>query len=227
MILGPAVNRIGAGLLVGVSLVGCAEEGAPGESALLDPDGPAWEVAAPDTVRALFETSAGAFLIEAVRAWAPIGVDRFYNLVRHGFYDDMRINRVRAGFIAQFGVHGEPGIAAVWRDRALPDDPVRASNVRGTLAYAMTGPDTRTTQIYINYADNSRLDAQGFAPIGRVVSGMESVDSLYAGYDETAGGGMRGGQQGPLFEGGNAYLDREFPLLDRIIRATISGGDGR
>jgi homoserine O-acetyltransferase len=142
--------------------------------------------------------------------------------VRTGFFDDSRFYRVRAGFIAQFGLPGEPRVTAVWVDRAMPDDPVVQSNTRGTIAYAMTGPDTRTTQLYINLADNSQLDEQGFAPIGRIVEGMEQVvDSLYAEYDEAAGGGMRGGQQGKIVAGGNAHLDAEFPNLDKLIKATV------
>jgi homoserine O-acetyltransferase len=128
---------------------------------------------------------------------------------------------VRPGFIAQFGIPGDPQIAATWREQKMLDDPVKQSNSRGTIAYAMTGPDTRTTQLYINMSDNSRLDPDGFAPIGRVIEGMDLVDQLYSAYGEDAGGGMRGGKQGRIFDGGNAYLDREFPRLDKLIRATV------
>ena len=190
-------------------------------AALMNPGHAAWSEPAPDVFRARFETTRGVFVIEAHRAWAPYGVDRFYTLVRTGFFDDSRFFRVRAGFIAQFGIPGDPTVTALWKDRAMPDDPVRQSNTRGAVAYAMTGPDTRTTQLYINYGDNARLDAEGFAPIGRVVEGMEVVDQLYAGYDEEAGGGMRGGKQGKMLEGGNAHLDAHFPLLDKLLRATI------
>jgi cyclophilin family peptidyl-prolyl cis-trans isomerase len=176
---------------------------------------------APNLFQVLFETSQGAFIVEAHREWAPRGVDRFYGLVSAGFFDDSRFFRVVAGFIAQFGLPGNPAVAAVWKERAIPDDPVRQSNLRGTVAYAMTGPDTRATQIYINLADNARLDAQGFAPFGRVISGMDVVDRLYSGYGETAGGGMRGGKQGKILAGGNAYLDAEFPKLDRLLRARL------
>ncbi|MFY9555251.1 MAG: peptidylprolyl isomerase [Blastocatellia bacterium] len=167
------------------------------------------------------DTSKGLFVLEVHRDWAPRGADRFYNLVRAGFFDNSRFFRVRAGFIAQFGIAGDPATAAVWKDQAIPDDPVRQSNTRGSIAYAMTGPNTRTTQLYINLADNSRLDRDGFSPIGKVVEGMAVVDQLYSGYDEHAGGGMRGGKQGLIFAGGNAYLDREFPRLDKVVRATI------
>jgi homoserine O-acetyltransferase len=189
---------------------------------LLDPDHAFWLTRAPDTVQVRFETSKGPFVLEAYRANGPIGVDRLYNQVRAGFFDDSRFYRVNPGYIVQFGIPGEPAIARQWRDRALPDDPIQTgSNVRGTFAYAMTGPHTRTTQLYINLADNLRNDGMGFTILGRVVEGMSVVDSLYSGYGETAGGGMRAGRQQRLFEEGNAHLDRDFPLLDRIIRATI------
>ena len=164
-------------------------------------------------------------MIEAHRDWAPIGTDRFFQLVTAGFYDDSRFYRVRAGYITQFGLPGDPAVAPLWVDREIPDDPVVQTNVRGTVAFAMTGPDTRTTQIYINMVDNTHLDAQGFSPFGRVVEGMEVVERLYSGYGESAGGGMRGGQQGRIIAGGNSHLDKEFPLLDRLIRATVEPVD--
>ncbi|HWO00039.1 MAG TPA: peptidylprolyl isomerase [Blastocatellia bacterium] len=188
---------------------------------LLNPKDGSWSQRAPEVFNVRVETTRGRFAIEAHRAWAPHGVDRFYNLVRAGFFDDSRFFRVRAGFIAQFGIPGDPAIATAWKDAAIPDDPVRQSNTRGFIAYAMTGPNTRTTQLYINLTDNSRLDADGFAPIGKVIEGMDVVDQLYAGYGEDAGGGMRRGRQGRIFESGNAYLDREFPRLDRLVRAII------
>src|SRR5262249_18795200 len=192
-----------------------------GQAQLMHPEGNSWKQMAPALFRVRVETSKGEFVIEARRSWAPVGADRLYNLVRAGFFDDSRFFRVRAGFIVQFGIAGDPAVAAVWRNQTIEDDPPRQSNTRGTTAYAMTGPDTRTTQLYINLGDNSRLDSQGFAPIGSVIAGMEVVDRLYSGYDESAGGGMRGGKQGKLFEGGNAYLDREFPMLDKLLRARI------
>lgn len=188
---------------------------------LLHPEDGFWREQAPDRFRVRFTTSEGEFVIEVQRAWAPLGVDRFYNLVRAGFFDDSRFFRVRAGYIAQFGIPGAPTVAAVWRDRSIQDDPVRESNTRGSFAYAMTGPDTRTTQLYLNLADNTHLDAQGFAPLGRVVEGMDVVDGLYAGYDEGAGGGMRGGKQGKIFREGNVHLDRDFPELSKLVRAAI------
>src|SRR5215216_499928 len=175
-----------------------------------------WSQPAPDMFRVGFQTNKGKFVVEAHRDWAPRGVDRFYNLVRAGFFDDSRFFRVRAGFIVQFGIPGDPVIAAIWQGQTIPDDPVVQSNGRGFVAYAMTGPNTRTTQLYINLGDNSRLDKEGFAPIGKVIEGMEIVDQLYPGYGDEAGGGMRGGKQERIFKGGNRYLNREFPNLDKL-----------
>jgi cyclophilin family peptidyl-prolyl cis-trans isomerase len=174
---------------------------------------------APAVYRVQFETTKGSFVVQVTRKWAPRGADRFYELVCGGFYDDSRFFRVRRGFIAQFGIAGDPKRNARWK--AIADDPVTQSNARGTLAFAMTGPDTRLTQVYINLADNARLDKDGFAPFGRVVAGMDVVDKLYDGYGEESGGGMRGGKQEPLLRGGNAYLDRQYRKLDRIIRASV------
>jgi homoserine O-acetyltransferase len=188
---------------------------------------PAQSRRAPDLFHLRFETSQGTFVVEAHREWAPQGVDRLYELVAAGFFDDSRFFRVVSGFIAQFGIPGDPAVTATWKGRTIPDDPVRQSNTRGTVAYAMTGPGTRSTQIYINLADNTRLDAQGFAPIGRVTLGMEVVDRLYSGYGESAGGGVRGGKQGAMLTGGNAYLDAAFPKLDRLHRARREETPGR
>jgi len=189
--------------------------------ALRDPRDAFWAKRAPDTFRVAIETGKGRFVIEARRAWAPLGCDRFYNLVRAGFFDDSRFFRVRSGVFVQFGIPGDPAVAAAWKAETIPDDPVRASNLRGTVAFAMTGPDTRTTQLFVNLRDNPALDREGFAPIGSVVAGMDVADRVYGGHAEEPGGGMRGGRQGRLFEGGNAYLDRHFPLLDRLIRAAV------
>jgi homoserine O-acetyltransferase len=189
--------------------------------ALRDPDHPLWLRPAPERYRAKFETTKGSFVLEVTRSLAPLGADRFYHQVETGFFDDSRFYRVIAGRFAQFGIPGNPAIASIWRDRRIPDDPVRASNVRSTFAYAMPGVDGRTTQIYINTGDQSAQDATGFAPFGKVVDGMEVVDSLYAGYAENSGSGMRNGRQAKLFEEGASYLDRNFPLLDKLIRARI------
>lgn len=188
---------------------------------LRDPADGFWTQPAPETFAATFTTTKGDFVIEVHREWGPRGADRFFKLVRTGFFDDSRFFRVRAGFIAQFGIPGDPQIATRWMRDTIPDDPVRESNTRGAVTYAMTGPNTRTTQLFVSLGDNSRLDAEGFAPIGRVITGMDVVDALYAGYGEESGGGMRTGKQEKLFTGGNPYLDAEFPKLDRIIKATI------
>jgi cyclophilin family peptidyl-prolyl cis-trans isomerase len=188
---------------------------------LMNPKHELWSRRSPDVFKVRMETSKGTIVIEVRRDWAPRGADRFHNLARAGFFDNSRFFRVRPGFIAQFGIAGDPAIASAWKDQAMPDDPVRQSNTRGSIAYAMTGPNTRTTQLYINLSDNSRLDRDGFAPIGRVVQGMDVADRIYSGYGEDAGGGMRGGKQGMIFEGGNAYLDRQFPDLDKLIRVTV------
>lgn len=194
---------------------------APARAMLFAPDAPFWREQAPAKFRVRIETTRGPFTLELTRALAPIGVDHFYNLVRAGYYDDSRFSRTVAGWIAQFGIAGDPAVTAVWASRPIKDDPVRASNVRGSFIFAMTGPDTRTTQVVVNRRDNLSQDAQGFAPMGYVVQGMDVVDGLYSGYGERSGGGMRAGRQHRVLTEGNAYLDREFPLLDRLIRATV------
>jgi cyclophilin family peptidyl-prolyl cis-trans isomerase len=200
-----------------------AQTTAPAERAraLRDPKNSLWTLPAPEVYRVLIKTTKGNITLEVTRALAPRGADRFYHLVEVGFYDNSRFYRVITGRFAQFGIAGDPAIAKIWQNERFPDDPVKDTNVRGTFAFAMTGLDARTTQIYINTGDQSRLDAMGFAPFGKVVEGMDVVDNLYAGYAETSGGGMRAGHQGKLFEEGNAYLDREFPLLDKLLRAEI------
>ena len=189
---------------------------------LLNPDAPEMNRRAPELFQVRFETNKGVILLEVHREWAPHGVDRFYNLVRAGYYDQVRFHRVIKDKWAQFGINGDPKIAQVWRTRQIPDDPRRVSNQRGTIAYAFAVPNGRTTQIFINLRDNTAThDAEPFAPFGRIIEGLEVADALYAEYGETAGGGIRAGKQGPLFEGGNAYLERNFPRLDYIVRATV------
>ena len=180
---------------------------------------------APETFQARFETSKGTFVVEAHRQWAPNGVDRFYNLVENGFFDDVRFFRVIAGFMAQFGINGDPQIQSAWREANIQDDPVVTGNTRGRVSFAQTSmPNSRSTQLFINFGDNSRLDGMGFAAIGEVISGMDVVDALYSGYGEGAPGGS-GPSQGRIQEEGNAYLEAEFAELDYIERATISGGN--
>jgi homoserine O-acetyltransferase len=156
------------------------------------------------------------------RDWAPRGADRFRALVAAGYYDDNRFFRVVKGRWAQFGINGDPKVAQEWRERTIADDPPGQSNVRGTVTFAFAVPHGRATQVYIALTDlSTQQDAQGFVPFGRVVEGMEVADALNSEYGETSGGGIRAGKQQPLFDGGNAYLDREFPRLDRIIKSTI------
>ena len=175
---------------------------------------------APALYKVRFETSKGPFVIEVHRDWAPNGADRFYNLVKNGFYDDARFFRVISGFMVQFGINGDPGVSAPWRNATIKDDPVRQSNKRGFITFATSGPDSRTSQVFINFADNSRLDGQGFAPFGQVTSGMNIVDALHSGYGEGAPSG-RGPDQGRIQREGNAYLKKDFPNLDYVKKATI------
>jgi peptidyl-prolyl cis-trans isomerase A (cyclophilin A) len=200
-----------------LGLVACVGAAAAGN--LSDPA--ALNAKAPAVYQAKFDTSKGTFVVEVHRDWAPIGADRFYNLVKNGFYDNARFFRVIEGFMVQFGINGDPKVAAAWRDADIKDDAVKQSNARGTITFATAGPNTRTTQVFINFADNAPLDGQGFAPFGKVVSGMEVVDSLYAGYGEGAPNG-NGPDQGRVQGQGNAYLEQDFPKLDFIKAATIA-----
>jgi len=172
--------------------------------------------------RVRFETSKGTMVIQVVPAWAPRAAERFRELVRIGYYDDIRFFRVTPRW-AQFGISGDPAVAKRWRGATIPDEEVgpRRSNLRGTVAFAFAEPGGRATQVFISLRDNRELDPQGFAPFGSVIEGKDVVDALESGYGEDAGGGIRGGRQQPIFDGGNAYLDRRFPRLDRIVRARV------
>jgi len=176
---------------------------------------------APDTYKANFDTSKGTFTVTVTRAWAPLGADRFYNLVKNGFYDEARFYRVLDGFMAQVGIHGNPTIAKAWMNARIQDDPVKQSNKRGFVTFATGGANTRTTQFFINFRDNAGLDKQGFAPFGEVTSGMNIVDRLYNGYGEGAPSG-KGPNQGRVQGEGNVYLNKDFPRLDFIKTATIA-----
>ena len=172
---------------------------------------------APDVYKVKFDASAGVVVIEVHRDWAPLGADRFYNLVKNGFYDDVRFFRVLEGFMAQFGMNGDPAVQGVWSTANFKDDPVKESNKRGYVTFAKAAaPNSRSTQLFINFADNAPLDAQGFAPIGKVVTGMDVVDKLYSGY-----GRDNVPNQGEIVAKGNAYLKAEYPKLDYIKKATI------
>jgi homoserine O-acetyltransferase len=188
---------------------------------LRNPKAPVWSEQAPERFTARFVTTEGAFEISVHRDWAPRGADRFYQLVRNGFYNGVHINRMVPGYIAQWGLSPYPEVTAAWRGQEITDEPVRSSNTRGRIAFATTGSDTRLTQVYVNLVDNTRLDTEGFAPFGEISAGMEVVDRLYPLYGEEAGGGMRAGRQGPLETGGAAYIVEYYPLLDYIVRAEI------
>jgi peptidyl-prolyl cis-trans isomerase A (cyclophilin A) len=175
---------------------------------------------APATYKARFTTSKGDFVIEVTRDWAPQGADRFYNLVKHGFFNDARFFRAIEGFMVQFGINGDPAVSAKWREATIPDDPVKQSNKRGYVTFATSGPNSRTTQLFINFGSNANLDGMGFAPFGKVVTGMDVVDALYKGYGEGAPSGS-GPNQGRIQGEGNAYLNRDFPKLDWVKEAKI------
>ena len=175
---------------------------------------------APAIYKARFDTSKGVFVIQVNRAWAPNGADRFYNLVKNGYYDNVRFFRVIPGFMVQFGIHGDPGVSAQWRQAQIPDDKVTQSNKRGYVTFATAGPNTRTTQVFINFGDNAGLDGQGFSPFGQVIQGMDVVDRLNPEYGEGAPRG-RGPDQGRLQQEGNAYLQKDFSRMDFVRKATI------
>lgn len=194
----------------------------PDRARLLNPSDPEFARPAPAVSTIRLDTNKGSMRLELQREWSPSGVDRFYNLVRFGYYDGARFFRIRKGTWAQFGINGDPEVARAWRSRTIPDDPRVRSNVRGSLAYAFKDPDGRTTQVFINLRDNSTThDVEPFVPFARITEGLEVADSLYAEYGEAAGGGIRAGKQDPVFAGGNAFLSREFPKLDYIVRAVI------
>lgn len=190
---------------------------------LLNTGDPVFGKQAPAAFHVILETTKGDIVLEVRRDWSPHGVDRFYNLVRNGYYDNTYVFRIRAGTWAQFGIAGDSKVAQAWRRQNIPDDPRMESNVRGTVAYAFKDPNGRTTQVFINLKDNSAThDKEPFVPFARVVKGMEVADALYADYGEKAGGGIRAGHQDPVFAGGNDYLSRNFPRLDKILRARLT-----
>ncbi len=198
-------------------------------SPLLQPTPEELHAPAPDSFRVAFLTTRGTFLVMAHRDWSPYGVDRFYFLVSHGFYDDTYFYRVVKGFVAQWGISGNPLVTQAWEHRTIPDDPVLRSNQRGIISFARGGPRTRNHQLFVSYRDNARLDTLngfGFSPIAQVTAGMSVVDSLYSGYGEGPPRG-RGPSQDSIATVGNAYLVRKFPLLDHIITAHViaSWGD--
>jgi peptidyl-prolyl cis-trans isomerase A (cyclophilin A) len=192
----------------------------PSDRPLLRPDAPQMKTKAPDRFKVRFITSQGNFTIAVERSWAPLGADRFYHLVCGRFFEEARFFRVLSGFMCQFGIPADPAESALWKDATIADDPVIESNTRGTVSYATSGPATRTTQLFINYANNRRLDRSGFAPFGKVTEGMDIVDKFYDGYGEGAPNGS-GPSQKRLERLGNPYLQADFPKLDYIKKAEI------
>ncbi len=212
---------VAAGALVVASPAALADQAPPKAKAgkLMDPASAT--ATAPAQYKVKMKTTKGDFVIEVHRDWAPHGADRFYNLVKIGYYNDLAFFRVIKGFMVQFGISGDPAVNTVWREAKIPDDPTgKQSNTRGMVTFATAGPNTRTTQVFINYADNANLDSMGFAPFGKVVSGMDVVDKLEGEYGEGAPGG-RGPSQGRLQSEGNAYLKANFPKLDYLKSASI------
>ena len=169
---------------------------------------------APADFKARFTTTAGDFIVEVHRDWAPLGADRFYNLVRRGFFTNASFFRVVPGFVVQFGLHADPAVNKVWQHATIKDDPVKQTNKRGALVFATAGPNTRTTQLFINFADNARLDGMGFAPFGEVIEGMDVVDKIYAAYGEQP-------RQDLITDQGDAYISHNFPKMDKIKLARV------
>jgi cyclophilin family peptidyl-prolyl cis-trans isomerase len=220
-----AMTMLPKSMLLTLAMAGLLAQ-SPNRALLEKPDDPEMNRRAPDASRVELETSKGRILLEMRREWSPHGVDRFYNLVRHGYYDEARVFRIRAKTWAQFGVAADPKISTIWRTRNIPDDKRVLSNARGTLAYAFKDANGRTTQMFFNLMDNQAThdapaDGNPFVPFARVLEGMEAADAFYADYGETAGGGIRGGKQDILFKEGNAFFLREFPKLDYIKVARV------
>ena len=208
-------------IVVAAALLGLFLQASP--PSLTNPDDPAFREIAPSRFHVRLDTSKGVILIDVERRLSPQGVDRFYTLARHGFYDNARFFRVVKPRFAQFGIPADPAVAAAWRERTIPDEPRVASNVRGAIAYAFGAPNGRTTQLFINLQDNAEVfDKEPFVPFAHIIDGMDVADSLFGEYGETAGGGIRAGKQDPLFTGGNGFLQAQFPKLDYIQRASVS-----
>ena len=211
------ILRTGAALI----LFALATQGPAERARLLTPTDPAFVAPAPEQSRIRLETTKGPVVIEVIRAWAPLGADRFVNLVRHGYYDDAAVFRIRPQTWAQFGIAGDPAVARAWRQATFPDDPFRESNVRGTVAFAFAVPNGRTTQVFINLRDNAAThDKEPFVPFGRIVEGLEVADAFNSEHGEGLGG-IRAGKQDPAFAEGNAFFHRVYPRLDVIRRATL------
>lgn len=202
-------------LALAAALAGCAAGAGSADSGNASKTRDSVAVARADSFHVTFETSRGTFVVAVTRAWAPLGADRFRELVAAHFFDDDRFFRVIPGFVAQFGINDKPKVNERWDKLRISDDSVRQTNARGTLVFATEGPNTRSHQFFINLVDNARLDGMGFAPIGRVIQGMDVVDSLYSGYGDDP-------DQGMIQSLGNSYLARMYPKLDYVKRATVS-----
>ena len=212
------MKGLATAILIVLTMFPAAQDG---RAVLANPEAAAFKAPAPPVAVVRLETSKGLVDIEVTRAWAPLGADRFVALARNGYYDGNRFFRVTAGRWTQFGINGDPTVAQAWRARTMPDDPFTQSNVRGTVAFAFATPNGRTTQVFFNMTDNSPThDKEPFTPFGRVVRGMDVVDS-FNGEHQEGPGGIRAGRQDAFFKGGNAWLDKEFPRLDYIRRATV------
>jgi len=220
-LLGPTVASAQAAPKKAAPSTAAPRTAAQRQATLLDPNLPFWKTHAPATFIADFETSKGKMAVEFTREWAPVGVDHFYNLARAGYFDDSRFYRVVPSFVAQFGLAGDPRVANLWGATTLKADPVRESNVRGTLSYAQFKPTDRSTNIFINLRDSKNLDTLGFTPIGRVIEGMEVADSLYNAYGDLPISDPPLGDVKRMYREANKYLDEKYPKLDRIIRVTI------
>ena len=190
------------------------------KGALLDPKSPAVNLTAPTEFKVKLETSKGDLVVKVVREWAPKGADRFYSLVKNGYYDDCRFYRVLPKYVAQTGIHGDPKISMKWHEAPIDDDPVKQKNLRGRISFAKAGPNSRTTNLFINLRDSTSLDSQGFAPIGEIVEGLDVADLLHSGYGDGAPKG-RGPSQKKIYEEGNAWLQKEFKDLDFIKTAKV------
>jgi len=200
-------------LVLSIMFTSCSStEKATTGSGPVDPS--KWTKQSPASYKARFETTAGPFTVEVQREWSPLGADRFFNLVQSGYFNGARFFRVVPGFVVQFGLNADPGITAAWKSLNLQDDPVRRSNGRGFLSFATSGPSTRTTQLFINLGDNVRLDQMGFSPFGLVTEGMEAVDKITAEYAESP-------QQPEIEQKGEAYLQQNFPKLDKVTKASV------
>jgi len=200
--------------LAAVLAVGAAAAAASPPPSLMKPS--SLNATAPAVYSVKFDTTKGPFVVTVHRAWAPKGADRFYNLAKAHFFDGVEFFRVLKGFVVQFGISGSPKLSAVWQNATITDDPVKTSNTAGTITFATAGPNTRTTQLFVNLANNAFLDKQGFAPFGKVTSGMAVVDKLYGGYGEAASN-----QQQQIAAQGNAFLKKHFPKLDAIVTARL------